>query len=109
MTTTKTPRHRLVAEEVRAALGRRNYKQKDLAEFFQISRASASELYNGVVPYSIDRLDAIAGWLDVRITDLLGDRHMDGGERRISSGWRRRLRVAAHLSPQPSHELRQAA
>lgn len=99
MTTTKTPRHRLVAEEVRAALGRRNYKQKDLAEFFQISRASASELYNGVVPYSIDRLDAIAGWLDVRITDLLGDRNADGGERRVSSGWTRRLRFPRSVRP----------
>lgn len=72
MTNTLRPqRHEIVAGEVRAALGRAGYKQVDLARFFNISKPSAGDLYWGKVPWSIDRLDEIAEWLEIPIEDLV--------------------------------------
>lgn len=99
MTATLTPRHKRVAAEIRAAMAREGIQQKELAAHLGISNQAASQLYRGIVPFSIDRLDAMADWLNVRITDLLGDKRPDGGERRVSSGWTRRLRLGRHTRP----------
>lgn len=81
-TTLRTPRHKIVAGEVRVALARAGKNQSDLARHLEISNAAASELCRGIVPFSIDRLDDIALWLDVRLSDLLGDFPQDSRERR---------------------------
>lgn len=100
MTTLTTPqRHKRVAAEVRAVMGRQGYKQKDLARALDISEAAASELVRGRTPFSLDKLDAVATWLNVRITDLLGDVAADGTERRLMTGWRSRRHLIGLKRP----------
>lgn len=60
-----------VAAEVRANLARQGKKQSDLAVILNVSQQTASNRWNGVHPYTIDDLDAIARALDIPVEALI--------------------------------------
>lgn len=60
-----------IAEEVRALMGRRRVTQEKLAAAIGMSQPSLSKRLFGVVPWTIDDLEAIADYFGVKITDLL--------------------------------------
>lgn len=59
-----------IAAEIRAAMARRRFTPSDLADAIGVHRVTASAIYNGRTSIDIERLDAIAGWLDVTASDL---------------------------------------
>ena len=48
--------------------------QADLCRYMKISGATASDWYNGVKIPRIDKLQAIADWLGIELSDLLSDK-----------------------------------
>jgi transcriptional regulator with XRE-family HTH domain len=108
--TTVRERHEIVAAEVRAQLARAGLRQRHLAEHLGISQGAASELVHGKVPFSLNRLDEIARWLEIRLSDLLGDQNPEprGIERRVRTGWRTRRPLIRHTRPVVTQLLRAA-
>lgn len=92
MTTVMRSRSSIVAGRVRAFMAEQQHTQTELAAVLGIAQPNASMRYRGKRPYSIDELDTIARWLHVRIEDLFSSEGPGGVERRITTGWRSRLR-----------------
>lgn len=74
---TPTPTQAAVAAEVRAAAGRANCNQSDLARVLGISPASMAPRWHGRQAYDVNELDMLAAHFDVPITELFG-RPADG-------------------------------
>jgi len=51
-------------------MARRRFTPADLADAIGVHRVTASAIYNGRTSIDIERLDAIAGWLDLTASDL---------------------------------------
>lgn len=60
-----------IAEEIRALMGRRRVSQKQLGEFLGYTQGTMSKRLNGSKSWTIDELDAIAGYFSVGLADLL--------------------------------------
>lgn len=69
---TPTPTQAAVAAEVRAAAGRANCNQSDLARVLGISPASMAPRWHGRQAYDVNELDMLAAHFDVPITELFG-------------------------------------
>lgn len=61
----------VVAGEVRSWLGRRGYKQKDLASALGIDPSAISERLNGKTDFTLDELPAVAEFLDIDLEELV--------------------------------------
>lgn len=60
-----------VAQEVRAAMGRKRYTQTRLAALTGISQTRLSRRLSGEVPFDILELDRVAAALGVRVVELV--------------------------------------
>lgn len=63
----------LTAAVVRAELARRKLRGGDLADALRISRTSLWRRLNGVYPFDINELAAVAAYLDLPVSALLPD------------------------------------
>jgi transcriptional regulator with XRE-family HTH domain len=70
-TTTQVTPSVVLAEEIRALLARRRVSQVDLAARFGTSQTYWSRRIVGRVPFGIDDLAALAGYLEVPIAELV--------------------------------------
>lgn len=62
-----------VSSEIRAWLGRRQLTQKQLAQVLEISQGSLSFRMKGKTGWGFGELMKIAGWLDISLSELLGE------------------------------------
>ena len=65
--------NRRVSSEVKSWLGRRDLTQKDLAKVLGLSQGSLSFRMRGKTPWSIAELMKTAAWLEISLSQLLGD------------------------------------
>lgn len=59
-----------ISEAIRAYMGMRKKKVKELAALLGVTPQQASNLRNGKTPLKVDQLAKVAVWLDVPITTL---------------------------------------
>ncbi|WP_336791812.1 helix-turn-helix transcriptional regulator [Gordonia malaquae] len=69
---TQDSAQRAVCSAVRAEMARRRKTQADLAPVLGVTRQAVSRRLTGDVPLTVDELAAIADFLDVPVTQLLG-------------------------------------
>jgi transcriptional regulator with XRE-family HTH domain len=62
---------RIFAENLRRLMDESGKSQADMARYFSISTATASDWYNGRKIPRADKLQAIADWLGVGLGDIL--------------------------------------
>lgn len=68
-----------VAEEVRALMARRRLVQVDLVPVLRVEQPQVSARLRGKVPFTLDDLEALAGFFQVPLSQLLGESGHDGG------------------------------
>lgn len=61
----------VVAGNVRVEAGRVGVTQAQLARVIGLSRSAVSLRYRGLVPWSLDELEAAAGYINVPVAELL--------------------------------------
>lgn len=59
-----------ISEAIRAYMGIRKKKVKELAALLGVTPQQASNLRNGKTPLKVDQLAKVAVWLDVPITTI---------------------------------------
>lgn len=62
----------VVASEIRAEMGRKGYKQADMAVALGVSQSQVSKRLRGVISLDVVELAAVAQWLDVPVAQLVG-------------------------------------
>lgn len=61
----------LAAANVRAEMARRSISQTQLAQAIGINQSGLSKRLRGLVPFDVDEMAAVAGFLDVPLAELL--------------------------------------
>lgn len=74
-----------IAGEVLALMGRHRVSQQKLGRIIGMSQPTLSKRLGGIVPWSIDELEAVAAHFDVSIGSLLGPPTIPGTNSRCSS------------------------
>lgn len=97
------PMTELVAEEIRAWMGRRQMSGARLARTLGVSQMWVSYRLNGRQPIDINDLDAIARALDVSVVDLLPASTV------AASSVRTGVRVLRTVGAEPTREYRTTA
>lgn len=67
---------RVTAENVRAALAKRNLKRGALMHVLDLSYTAIHRRFQGVIPFNVEELDKIATFLGTTVTALVDD-HSD--------------------------------
>ena len=67
-----TPSAHLLAE-IRGQLARQGKTQRDLAALLSLSQATVSARMTGKTEFTVSELRAVAAWLDVPVSRLLGE------------------------------------
>lgn len=70
---------RTVASRVRGLLAERDLRQADLAVALNMSQQSVSKRMRGKVPFDVDELEVVAGFLGVSVVQLLAPRGQNPG------------------------------
>lgn len=63
-----------IRDNINFFMERRGYNQVDLAEAMGISSATASEWCTGKKTPRIDKIEEIATWLNIEVSDIVGSR-----------------------------------
>lgn len=68
-----TTSHPSLQGEIRAEMARQGRVQRDLAALLNLSQATVSARMTGRVDFTVSELRAIAQWLNVSVSRLLGE------------------------------------
>lgn len=77
VTTGAAPIRQTVASEVRATMARQRISGSELARRMGVSQPYLHRRISGELPFDIDDLDRVAGFLNVTIADLLPRKHQE--------------------------------
>lgn len=64
----------IFADNIQKIMKEKDKTQADLARYFKVSSATASDWYNGKKMPRADKLQSLANWLNVELSDLLQEK-----------------------------------
>lgn len=105
VTASVTPMRELIAEEVRALLGRRKLNASELARRLGVSQPYISRRLTGDTAFDVDDLEKIAQILNVEVADLFP---REGRTVVVAGEAKRSTTVAKHTAPHRPHPTSQA-
>lgn len=83
----------------------RDKSQADLARYFGISSATASDWYNGKKMPRANKLQSLANWLDVELSDLLQEKSETSIAVKLTNYEEQLLRKFRCLSAEKQHSI----
>jgi len=88
----------IFADNLKRWLQKRNKSQVDLAKRMNVSSPTVSDWVNGKKMPRADKLQSIANWLSIDLTDLLMDRESSSNWRKFSNGSAVRIPVLGRVA-----------
>ena len=95
-----TPLPRFVAREVRAAIAREGYTQKQLSEVIGVNQSGVSARFRGRVEFTLSELEAVANWLNISVDAFVRREGLEPPTRWLRDIGVRRQRKP-HIVPPP--------